>query len=88
MEMLTILLASYFAAQGIVTILASLKFRGAGSFWMMFFSGVVSLILAGMIFGGFPGSSVWALGLLFGINLMFIGAFFISMALALRAKAA
>lgn len=86
LEMLTILLASYFAAQGIVTILAALRFRGSGTFWVMLLSGAVSLILAGMIFRGFPGSSAWVLGLLFGINLMFAGSFFISMALTLRAR--
>ena len=81
---LTILLAAYFAAQGIVTIFSAFRFRGSGTMWMMLLSGMVSLVLAWMIFSGFPGSSVWVLGLLFGINLIFTGAFFISMALAPR----
>lgn len=88
MEMLTLLLACYFAAQGVVTILACFRFRGTTTFWVMLLSGAVSLILAGMIFAGFPGSSAWVLGLLFGINMIFAGAFFISMALNLRAQAA
>ena len=60
---LTLLLASYFAAQGIVTIIAAFRFSGTSTMWMMLLSGVVSLILAGMIFSGFPGSAAWVLGL-------------------------
>jgi len=85
---LTILLAAYFAAQGIVTILGSFKFSGTGAFWMMMLSGVVSLVLAYMIFSGFPGSAAWLLGLLFGINLIFTGAFFISISSALKQRGA
>lgn len=85
---LTILLAAYFAAQGIVTVLGAFKFAGTGAFWMMLLSGIVSLVLAYMIFSGFPGSAAWLLGLLFGINLIFTGAFFISMASALKSRGA
>ncbi len=84
-KMLTILLGSYFAAQGIVTILAALKFRGSSALWIMSFSGVVSLVLAYMIFSGFPGTAGWALGLLLGINLIFTGASFIWTSSVLRA---
>ena len=85
---LTILLAAYFAAQGIVTILGAFKFGGTGAFWMMLLSGVVSLVLAYMIFSGFPGSAARLLGLLFGINLIFTGAFFIAMSSALKNQGA
>ena len=85
---LTILLAAYFAAQGIVTILSAFKFGGTGAFWMMLLSGVVSLVLASRIFSGFPGSAAWLLGLLFGINLIFTGAFFIAMSSALKNRGA
>lgn len=85
---LTLLLAAYFAAQGIVTIIAAFRFSGTSTMWVMLLSGVVSLILAGMIFSGFPGTAAWVMGLLFGINLIFTGAFFISMAIALKARGA
>lgn len=85
---LTVLLGAYFAAQGIVTIVGSFKFAGTATFWMMLLSGVVSLVLAWMIYSEFPGSAAWLLGLLLGINLIFTGAFFISMSAALKPKAA
>jgi uncharacterized membrane protein HdeD (DUF308 family) len=83
---LTILLAAYFAAQGIVTLVAAFRFSGTATMWLMLLSGIVSLVLAWMIFSGFPGSAAWMLGLLFGINLIFTGFFFISMSSTLRAQ--
>lgn len=82
--MLTVLMVAYFAAQGIVTILASFKFRGHGTFAIMLLSGFVSLLLAWVIFRELPQSAASTLGLLFGINLVFTGMFFISMASALK----
>jgi uncharacterized membrane protein HdeD (DUF308 family) len=46
----------------------------------MLLSGIVDLILAGIIFLGLPGSAAWAIGLLVGINLIFGGAAMIAMA--------
>jgi uncharacterized membrane protein HdeD (DUF308 family) len=83
---LTILLAAYFAAQGLVTIVAAFKFSGTNTMWFMLLSGIVSLVLAWMIFSGFPGSATWLLGLLFGINLIFTGFFFLSMSSTLKAQ--
>ena len=40
----------------------------------MLVSGIVDLILAGCIIAGLPGTALWALGLLVGINLLFGGA--------------
>lgn len=84
MKMLTLLLGSYFAAQGIITILAALKFRGSSALWIMLSSGIISVVLALMIFSGFPGTAGWVLGLLLGINLIFTGASFIGTSLVLR----
>ena len=53
---------------------------------MMLLSGAISLLLAWMIFSGFPGTAGWVLGLLLGINLIFTGAVFISMSSALKAQ--
>jgi len=47
-------------------------------------SGIVDLVLAGLIITGLPGSAEWAIGLLVGINMLFGGASLIGMALAAR----
>jgi len=83
---LTILLGAYFAAQGVITLVAAFRFRGTNTLWWMLLSGAVSLLLSWMIFSGFPGDAVWMLGLLFGINLIFTGFLFLSMASSLRAR--
>jgi uncharacterized membrane protein HdeD (DUF308 family) len=51
---------------------------------MMLFSGVVDLLLAGIIFAGLPGTAAWAIGLLIGINLVFGGSALVAMALHAR----
>jgi uncharacterized membrane protein HdeD (DUF308 family) len=54
----------------------------------MLVSGVVDLILAGIIFAGLPESATWALGLLVGINMLFGGTAMIGMALAAKDRPA
>lgn len=44
----------------------------------------MDIIVAGIIVAGLPGSALWAIGLLVGINLLFGGASLIAMALAAR----
>lgn len=85
---LTILLAAYFAVQGVLTIVSSFRFAGTATMWLMLLSGIVSLVLAWMISSGFPGSAAWLLGLLFGINLILTGFYFLSMSSILKAEQA
>jgi uncharacterized membrane protein HdeD (DUF308 family) len=51
--------------------------------WMLV-SGIVDLILAAIILAGFPGTALWALGLLVGINMIFGGASLVGLGLAAR----
>jgi uncharacterized membrane protein HdeD (DUF308 family) len=83
---LTFVLIAFFAVEGIVTIMYAIEHRNQlSSRWAwMLASGVVDLILAGIIFAGLPGTAAWALGLLVGINLVFGGTAMIGMALAAR----
>jgi uncharacterized membrane protein HdeD (DUF308 family) len=68
-------LAIFFAAHGVVQILASLEHRQlfARSWLWTATSGIADLILAGIIIAGWPGSVAWALGLFIGINLFMYG---------------
>ena len=47
-------------------------------------AGIFDIVIAGIIIAGLPGSALWAVGLLVGINLLFGGASLIGMALAAR----
>jgi uncharacterized membrane protein HdeD (DUF308 family) len=83
---LTFVLIAFFIVEGIVTIMYALDHRSqlSGRWGWMLASGIVDLILAGIIFAGLPGSATWALGLLVGINLVFGGTAMIGMAFAAR----
>jgi uncharacterized membrane protein HdeD (DUF308 family) len=83
---LTFVLIAFFVIEGILTIMYALDHRNQlSSRWgWMLASGIVDLILAGIIFAGLPGSAAWALGLLVGINMVFGGTAMIGMALAAK----
>ena len=87
---LTFVLIAFFVIEGIVTIMYAIDHRNqlSGRWGWMLASGIVDLILAGIIFAGLPGTAAWALGLLVGINLVFGGTAMIGMALAARHPAA
>jgi uncharacterized membrane protein HdeD (DUF308 family) len=83
---LTIVVGAYFLAEGVATIMYALEHRRELSQrwgWMLT-AGLMDIIVAGVIIAGLPGSALWAIGLLVGINLMFGGATLIGMALAAR----
>ena len=70
---LTLLLAVYLVASGILEALASFKARPAKGWGWALFSGLISVLLGVMIWGQFPLSGVWAVGTLVGIRLLFNG---------------
>ena len=87
---LTLILTIFLVIEGITSILYALEHKRelSGRWGVMLFSGIVDLVLAGIIFAGLPGTAAWAIGLLFGVNLVFGGAALIAMALHARDAAA
>lgn len=87
---LTLLLAAFFAAQGVAQIIAAISQRAAlpGSWTWVLLSGVIDLILAAIIISGWPGTAAWVLGLMVGINLIMSGVALVVTALACRRVAA
>jgi len=86
---LTLVLTLFLVLEGVVSIMFALEHKRelSGRWGMMLVSGVVDLILAGMIFAGLPGTAAWAIGLLVGINMVFGGSALIAMALHARKAA-
>jgi uncharacterized membrane protein HdeD (DUF308 family) len=87
---LTAVLIAFLFVEGLVSILYALEHRKAltGRWAWMLASGFVDLALAFVIFAGLPGTALWALGLLVGINLLFGGWALIWMALHARTQPA
>jgi uncharacterized membrane protein HdeD (DUF308 family) len=83
---LTFVLIVFFFAEGIASIMFALEHkRDLPEAWgWMFVSGLVDLILGGIIVAGLPGAAEWAIGLLVGINMIFGGVALIAMALQAR----
>src|SRR6185437_10478769 len=85
---LTIVVGVYFVAEGVATIMYALEHRRELSqrwSWLLV-AGLMDVIIAAIIIAGLPGSALWAVGLLVGINLLFGGATLIGVALAAHAS--
>jgi uncharacterized membrane protein HdeD (DUF308 family) len=83
---LTVVVGAYFLAEGVATIMYALEHRRelSGRWSWMLIAGLMDILIAAIIITGLPGSALWAIGLLVGINLLFGGATLIGVALAAR----
>lgn len=79
---LTFVLIAFFIIEGVASIMFAFDHKNElpGSWGVMLLSGIVDLLLGGMIFLGLPSSAAWAIGLLVGINMVFGGVALIAMA--------
>jgi len=86
---LTVMLTAFLTLEGVASIMYALAHRReSSSRWeLMLVSGIVDLILAGLILAGLPGTAAWAIGLIVGINLLFGGVALVAMALQARGTA-
>ena len=85
---LTLVLVVFFILEGIGAILVAIEHRRHLPSWgWVLFSGLVDLLLAFLIWDGWPSSASWAIGLLVGINMLFVGLSLIMTALAARTMA-
>lgn len=84
---LTLILIAFFIVEGVVSIMYAFEHRASlpGGWPWMLVSGIIDLVLAGIIFSGLPGTAAWAIGLLVGINMIFGGIALIIMSLHARA---
>ena len=83
---LTLVLVAFFIIEGLASIMFALEHKRelSGRWGWMLASGIIDLILAGVIIAGLPVTAVWALGLLVGINMVLGGTALIGMALHAR----
>lgn len=80
---LTLLLAAFFVVSGIFRVVFSLRERFLNWGWTLL-GGAVSLLLGIIIWRQMPESSLWIIGLLVGIDLIFTGWASIMLAYAVR----
>lgn len=81
---LTLMLAAYLLAEAILEFILAYQLRLVhGSGWLVF-DGVVTLVLAMMIFWTWPASTEWVIGTLVGISLIFSGMTRLAISMAVR----
>lgn len=67
---LTVIVISYLLVAGTVELAMGIHLRGTPNWGWSVASGAISLVLAVLLLLGLPSSALWAVGLLFGINLL------------------
>jgi uncharacterized membrane protein HdeD (DUF308 family) len=70
---LTVVLGALFIAGGLFRTVLGLEMAGKPTWGWMLVGGILSLILGIIIWARLPGSAVWAIGLIVGIDLIFFG---------------
>lgn len=81
---LTLLLAAYLFAEGVLELILAFRMgQRQGRGWLLL-DGVVTLILAVMIWRTWPASTEWVIGTLVGISMIFSGATRLMLSLAAR----
>lgn len=87
---LTLILTVFLLIEGIASVLYALDHRRelTPRWSFMLVSGLVDLVLAGLIFAGLPDTAAWAIGVLVGVNLIFGGVALIAMSIQVRASGA
>ena len=69
----TLMLAAILIAEAVIQVVTFFELRALpGSGWILF-DAIITLILGGLIAYPWPGSSLWAVGTLFGVNLVVSG---------------
>jgi uncharacterized membrane protein HdeD (DUF308 family) len=70
---LTLVVAAIFLVESVLAFFVFFQFRAlSGSGWILF-DAIVTLLLAYLIWRPWPFSSVWAIGILVGVNLILSG---------------
>jgi len=82
---LTLFLAWILIAVGILRGLMAFQLRPAKGWWWALLSGIVSIVLGGLILAQWPASGLWVIGLFVAIELIVNGWSYLFIALAARA---
>lgn len=81
---LTLVLAIYLFVEGVLEFVLSFRLRPMpGSNWLLF-DGIVTLILATLIWRTWPSNTEWVIGILVGISMIFSGVSRLVLSLAAR----
>ena len=82
---LTLALAIYLVIEGVLEIVLAVQHRSASTAWgWLLFDGIVTLLLAALIWSTWPASTPWVVGTLVGISMLFSGISRLMLSVAVR----
>jgi uncharacterized membrane protein HdeD (DUF308 family) len=70
---LTLILAGIILAEGVIEVISYFRLRREGASGWLLFNGIITLLLGGLVWFHWPSSTVWAIGILVGVNLLMTG---------------
>jgi uncharacterized membrane protein HdeD (DUF308 family) len=86
---LTMLLTAYFIVHGVASFILAFSIKDHSGRWiLLILSGLIDLVLAGLVIAQWPSTGLWILGLYVGINMLFTGFALIFAALGARSAQA
>ncbi len=77
---LTLLLGIVFLAQGVAEGLMAIQHRPESGWGWLALNGIVTLALGVLLIAGLPGTALWAIGVMLGINFLSTGIAFVALA--------
>jgi aquaporin Z len=81
---LTLLLGALLVASGIIRSILAFQLPVDAPRVLVFFSGILSLVVGGIILAQWPGSTIWVLGTLLAVDLIFAGVSWIGVGIGLK----
>jgi uncharacterized membrane protein HdeD (DUF308 family) len=81
---LTLMLGAGLVASGLVRAVLAFQLPTHAPRVFVFFSGVLTLAVGALILAQWPGSSLWVIGAFLGVDLLFAGASWVGVGLAMR----
>jgi len=81
---LTLALAIYLFAEGVLELILSFQLEPLPGWGWLLFDGIVTLVLAAMIWRTWPSSTTWVIGTLVGVSMFFSGIARLMLSLAAR----
>jgi uncharacterized membrane protein HdeD (DUF308 family) len=81
---LTLLLGGIILVEGVIELISYFRNRKEGASAWILVNSIITLLLGGLIWFHWPSSSVWAIGILVGVNLLMTGITRLMFGLAIR----
>jgi uncharacterized membrane protein HdeD (DUF308 family) len=81
---ITIFLLAALSVSGVLRIVMALRHREIGGWWFLLLTGILSIALAVLLYMSLPWASLWVLGTVIAVELIFHGVGWVSLGFALR----